>query len=273
MRNLMAIFAVLFFISAFGQAPIDCKKIEKDFVKIQHCNHKLDRSVYASKFELTNAQYNLFLDDLKKSGNTTLYNSCLRDSLGWKRLGFGFNDPMEKHYGSHPAYYQYPVVCISYESALAYCSWLTAKYNEWGKGKYKDVVFRLPSKEEWMAAANCKPQAPYPWYGSFPYGEKGCYYCNIRCDTANWIEDGGFYPVEKSSYFPNKTGLYNIVGNVAEMLSEKGIAKGGSWYNFPEEVDVRKVQHYYSADPGIGVRLFMEASDPKSNKKNRVYSF
>jgi hypothetical protein len=31
-----------------------------------------------------------------------------------------------------------------------------------------------------------------------------------------------------TSYFPNGIGLYDMVGNVAEIVKEKGIACGGS---------------------------------------------
>jgi len=273
MKKLILLFCVPFFVATlYGQNSINIKKLEKDFVKLPYRLQNDGRILYVSKFELSNAQYNLFLDDLKKSGNISLYNNCQRDSLGWKKYDFGYNQPLIKYYAFHPAYNDYPVVCISYESAIAYCNWLTTKYKESCKGKYLDVVFRLPSKSEWMAAADCKPQAPYPWYGNFPYGAKGCYYCNIRCDTTNWIEDGAFYPVAKTSYFPNKLGLFNIVGNVAEMISEKGIAKGGSWYNFPEDAVVQKIQKYDSADPGIGVRVFMEITEPKSNKSKQSYA-
>jgi formylglycine-generating enzyme required for sulfatase activity len=258
--------------NSYAQNTLDIKKLEKDFVSIQYTDQKSDKGVYACKFELTNAQYNFFLDDLKKSGNILLYNNYQRDSLGWKKFDFGYNEPLTRYYAFHPAYKEYPVVCISYESAVAYCNWLTIKYKESGKGKYNDVVFRLPSKNEWMYAADCKPQAPYPWYGSYPYNQNGFYYCNVRCDTFNWIEDGAFYPAKVTSYFPNNTGLFNIIGNAAEMLSEKGIAIGGSWYNFPDQVVVQKVQKYDSADPGIGVRVFMEFTEPPiKNSSKKVY--
>jgi len=274
MKKLISLFCILLFVATLsGQNSINIKKLEKDFVKVPNAGKITGKSVYACKFELSNAQYNLFLDDLKKSGNTTLYKISQRDSLGWKKFDFGYNEPLVRYYASHPVYEDYPVVCISYESALAYCNWLTLKYKESGRGKFKDAVFRLPSKSEWMEAADYKPQAPYPWYGNFPYNEKGCYYCNIRTDTFNWIEDGAFYPTKKTFYPPNKTGLYNIIGNVAEMLSEKGIAKGGSWYNFPDDVVVQKEQYYESPDPGIGVRIFMEFTEPPvKNKSNKVYA-
>ena len=137
MEKLITFFSILFFVATSnGQNNLDIKKLEKDFVKVQRNNQKEGRSIYACKFELTNAQYNLFLDDLKKSGNTTLYTSCQRDSLGWKKFDFDHNDPYVKSYAYHQVYSNYPVVCISYESALAYCEWLTAKYKESGNGKY-----------------------------------------------------------------------------------------------------------------------------------------
>ena len=34
-----------------------------------------------------------------------------------------------------------------------------------------------------------------------------------------------------NSYTKNYFGLYNLIGNVAEMTSEKGICKGGTWNN------------------------------------------
>lgn len=37
---------------------------------------------------------------------------------------------------------------------------------------------------------------------------------------------------ERHAFYPNEFGIYNIIGNAAEMVAERGIAKGGS-YNDP----------------------------------------
>jgi formylglycine-generating enzyme required for sulfatase activity len=60
------------------------------------------------------------------------------------------------------------------------------------------------------------------------------------------------------SYFPNKIGVYNLIGNVAEMISEEGIAKGGSWINKPEEVSVTEDFHYTKPSDWLGFRCVCE---------------
>ena len=61
-----------------------------------------------------------------------------------------------------------------------------------------------------------------------------------------------------ASYFPNDMGLYDVVGNVAEMVDEKGKACGGSWDDLPEESTIHSVKSYAKVDDTIGFRVFME---------------
>ena len=67
-------------------------------------------------------------------------------------------------------------------------------------------------------------------------------------------------PVE--SYFPNDIGLYDVVGNVAEMIDEKGKACGGSWNHSAEESTILSVNEYEHADSNTGFRVFMEVIEP-----------
>ncbi|WP_375561983.1 formylglycine-generating enzyme family protein [Bernardetia sp. OM2101] len=53
-------------------------------------------------------------------------------------------------------------------------------------------------------------------------------------------------------------GLYNMFGNVAEMTSEKGIAKGGSFAHTLEECAADKVQTYDSPQAWLGFRCVAE---------------
>lgn len=59
-------------------------------------------------------------------------------------------------------------------------------------------------------------------------------------------------PVE--SYWPNKVGIYNILGNVAEMIAEKGIAKGGSWKHNVGDISVDKRFEYHKPENWLGFR-------------------
>jgi hypothetical protein len=53
-------------------------------------------------------------------------------------------------------------------------------------------------------------------------------------------------------------GLSDVVGNVAEMIDEKGKACGGSWNDSPRESTIRSVKSYVKANDTVGFRLFME---------------
>jgi hypothetical protein len=59
-------------------------------------------------------------------------------------------------------------------------------------------------------------------------------------------------------FSPNAIGLYDMIGNVSEMISEKGKAKGGSWNSYISECYIDQVQEYESRNPEVGFRLFME---------------
>jgi hypothetical protein len=60
------------------------------------------------------------------------------------------------------------------------------------------------------------------------------------------------------SYFPNGMGLYDVVGNVGEMISEKGKACGGSWDHLPEESTMMSVHSYSGPGSTVGFRVFMD---------------
>ena len=61
------------------------------------------------------------------------------------------------------------------------------------------------------------------------------------------------------SDWPNDFGLYNMSGNVAEMLSEKGITKGRSWMSTKENIEINARNKYDGvALPFIGFRYFAE---------------
>jgi hypothetical protein len=70
--------------------------------------------------------------------------------------------------------------------------------------------------------------------------------------------DGWIMMAQTATYFPNDIGLYDVVGNVAEMIDEKGKACGGSWNDPPENSTIHSVKSYRRPDPSIGFRVFMD---------------
>ncbi|MEO1053716.1 MAG: SUMF1/EgtB/PvdO family nonheme iron enzyme [Bacteroidota bacterium] len=110
----------------------------------------------------------------------------------------------------------------------------------------------------------------YPWWQwGFEYRDqiqntKDCYLANVKtpaekvCPHGAAIGDGFTFTSPVASYFANKMGLYDVVGNVAEMTDQEGKAMGGSWNHPAEESTITSINNYEGPDTAVGFRLFME---------------
>jgi formylglycine-generating enzyme required for sulfatase activity len=156
-----------------------------------------------------------------------------RDAL-FRELGAPYvwtaNQPPVGH-GAHP------VVLVEYQDALAYCRWLSLSIGR---------SFRLPTEAEWEKAARGGIDGlRYPWGN------------DIDTSRANYLTDPavkrerGTRPT--GTYPPNGYGLYDVIGNVWEWVSDwysadyyglgetrdphgsgsgsMRIVRGGSWVN------------------------------------------
>ncbi|MBC8045911.1 MAG: SUMF1/EgtB/PvdO family nonheme iron enzyme [Fimbriimonadaceae bacterium] len=205
-----------------------------------------DREVAVNDFyifetEITNKQYAEFLNYLLKKTRFDDYAICKIDSAGWNNaLNFENSYPADYHLTSEFA--DYPVVNISYEAANLFCDWLENKLEK----KISTVDVRLPNAEEWIyAAKGGKEDAEYPWENISPGKEKDFELCNYNspndgtCLATNYAK----------SYFPNAYGLYNLSGNVAEMLNEKGHTRGGSWNSSIIQMKITAADEYKGINP------------------------
>ena len=59
------------------------------------------------------------------------------------------------------------------------------------------------------------------------------------------------------SYSPGISGTYNMNGNVAEMIEEKGIALGGSWNCLGYDIRNTAILEYDGPKPFVGFRIIM----------------
>jgi len=226
-------------VQVIGKTPIlqnlSASRIEKEFAFT-------GGNLYAGVTEVSNTWYQTFLVQSGKThyqGNDTLW---LNKDPALFRL----------HYSTLPVFKDHPVVNISHVAAQAYCAWLTQTYMADPGRKHANVVFRLPSLDEWeMAARGGRVGNTFPWGGPYARNSRGCWLCNhhplpegyIVPDTASRygrkvlpydtalarMADGAEFTCQVRAYFPNDFGLYNLSGNAAEMLSEPGITAGGSW--------------------------------------------
>lgn len=114
--------------------------------------------------------------------------------------------------------------------------------------------------------ASVLPGHNLPWYGHFAYeaNEGKCYYrANVKFEN-QWSKesnyeyglDGAMTTSEIGVYKANKIGLFDIIGNVAE-ITASGVIKGGSWDNTIDECVVNKVQDFKLPDPRVGFRVVM----------------
>ncbi|MBL4715830.1 MAG: SUMF1/EgtB/PvdO family nonheme iron enzyme [Bacteroidia bacterium] len=246
--------------------------IDLSFKDLNKAPIKIKENLYVSQSELSNSEYELFLMDLLKQKEFEKLNMAQIHPVNWREFlsDEDKNQPDEIIFvHGKPDKEFHPVQNITHEAAIMYCEWLTKVYNSFDDKKkdFKKIKFRLPTEEEWeLAAKGGEMKGKYPWHvGSkkieynydLPYNSKGCYLANFST-TEDPGTDGGFFTVPVTSYWPNDYGLYNVIGNVSEMIDETGKAKGGSWDVIPEESLIKSVQDYKDHDPRVGFRVFME---------------
>ena len=238
---------------------------------------------YMSEGEITNFQYREFLFDLKQNGETEKLKIAQIDTLGW-RTPLGFNEPYVDYYHAHPAYAGYPVVNVSKEGAELFCEWLSKKYEDLSNGELK-ITFRIPTHAEWMRAARGDNHyARYSWGGPYLRNAKGCFLANFTAVGAENItrdpKTGELVVVSKPmpgmamdhsditapalSYNPNAYGLYNMNGNVAEMISDGDLAVGGGWKSPGYDIRNESTMAFTKPSNEVGFRVVATYTSTKT---------
>lgn len=239
--------------------------VDNDTISIQ--------SFIMFKTEVSNINYGEFLLDLKSKGKLEEFAIANIDSVLW-RTPLNNSAKYVDYYHMHPAYRDYPVVNISKEGAELYCEWLTERINS-SLELDKKIIFRLPTHEEWKYAAHGDLELnPYPWGGPYLRNSSGNVLCNfLRLDATSIGRDSlgkyTIYPVPNDmmqdmgadvtapvkSYWANGYGLYNMSGNVAEMVADRSIVVGGSWLDPGYDVRIESQKPYIGAGRNIGFRV------------------
>jgi sulfatase modifying factor 1 len=253
-------------------------------------------SFYMQNREVTNLWYKRFLHDLAKTDPAKAL-LLLPDTLVWvKDFPHGFNEPLTFNYFQNKAYDHYPVVGVNFFKAGAFCEWAGIKVKEYlstlpsTKQVYGQV--RIPSAVEWQyAAAGGVEKTCY----GFENTDKWLYDCgvfglydakkrafrgNYKTDEGNFISDRCLHTCPVGSYDPNPYGMYDMVGNVSEWVSDVFIdfervdganpaewkserkdgfftLKGGSWADMYKDqyISRRKPLQAASAHCFVGFRL------------------
>ena len=172
-----------------------------------------------------------------------------------------------------------PVTCVSWDDAVAYAQWLTAKTGH---------RYRLPSASEWEFAARAGSKDVRPWK---PDGADACVDANVADQSAahrypGWsvfsCSDGYVYTAPVGSFKANAFGLTDMLGNVFQWTQDcwrddymdaptDGSARadgdcgqremrGGSWFSSPSYVTASYRNHFAQAyrTSSVGFRLVRE---------------
>jgi formylglycine-generating enzyme required for sulfatase activity len=145
------------------------------------------RSFALGRYDVTRAEYAAFARETGLAAN----DGCGKDS-------FKFDKDRDRTW-RHPGFDQTdrdPVVCVSWDEAQAYVSWLN--------GKFHAKAYRLPTEAEWEYAARAGTTTRFWW------GDEESRAADFAWFVAN--SGGRTHPVGTKP--ANGFGLYDMAGNV-----------------------------------------------------------
>jgi len=175
-------------------------------------------SFYIAKFEMTNGEWKKFRDD-----------PGYDDPKYWPDGRIVPKDQVHywtdarNHGGATPDSDNYPLLGVNWDSATAYCNWLSAKTGH---------KYRLPTEAEWEKAARGTDGRRYPWGNQIDHSYAN--YVGARPFDTGWLV--GFYDGSKRGDLQTHNnaspyGAYDMAGNVMEWCQD--------WYS----------RNYYSFSP------------------------
>jgi formylglycine-generating enzyme required for sulfatase activity len=217
------------------------------------------REFAVSRFEVTREEYDHFV---KATGHRSTQ-GCLAKGKADKKLSHAA--PGFEQSGAHP------VVCVSYKDAKAYVGWLTRKAGR---------SYRLLTESEWEFMARGGSTSAY-----FTGDE-----ITIQQGNLNNARDG---TIAVGLTDPNPIGIYDVHGNVAELVEDcwageigllpeegspyevvegcqRGVVRGGGWDSplaGSRSAARRVVAHEAIASNGIGMRVAREMDSQRVEAK------
>ena len=193
--------------------------LQKNGIAYSETQHQVRLSNFSmSRYAVTVAEFRRFVEatgyrtDAETGGGSFIWNGSefvTKEGVNWRHGVSGNVRPQSEK--------NHPVLHVSWNDAVAYCKWLSAK-----TGKH----FRLPTEAEREYACRAGSRTP------FNTGE------NLTTNQANYNGNytynnnpKGVYrqnTVAVNSFVPNSWGLYNMHGNVLEWCSDW---YGGTYYD------------------------------------------
>jgi len=225
---------------------------------------QINDTLFVDETEVTNLSWQEYTYWLKMiyGEKSTVYLAALPDTSVWLFEGMDSNEPYHTFYRYGKFFHNYPVVGINYEQAVAFCKWRTERVKYFlsvaRKFDYPDFEYRLPSKEEWeyLSGGSGEIFSAQNHIEQVVNKKDNQVYVDHR--KANFKSNdtliSPFYTRPVKSYSKNHLGMFDVIGNVSEMTSTKGISKGGSWNHTLDESRVGKDIIYTKPTAWLGFR-------------------
>lgn len=235
---------------------------------------KIADNFYADRYELSNLNYREYLAWLKRVHGpySQPYQQALPDTLVWTEV-LAYSEPFVEHYFDHPAYDDFPMVGLSPAQAMDYAAWRSDRVYEQLLLKKKRIQSKdyahLENADNYFSIERYRSgqffgytpdlSLPVPRY-RIPTPEEWEQLTRGAKTTENInsfdLSDGIAYttaPVD--AYKASPLGLFNLLGNVAEMTDKIGISKGGSYIQPAEKCQPSEQIPYEKPTAWLGVRL------------------
>lgn len=250
---------------------------------------KVDNNLFADVTEISNMdwkEYNYWLGEVYGK-DSEIYEAALPDTSVWIGEQLLENSSIS-HYYQHPSFDRHPVVGVTHAQVVKYCKWRTdrvaeniliqkgildpeemsAQTDPFSLATHSDhsndiylPIFRLPTEDEWeqIASGGLDPS-------NYPNGIDAQ---QIKKKQQNQSLYNVVIPESYSastpmkdvkitaptlSYLPNNYKIYNAIGNVAEMVEEQGVCKGGSFIHYIDECSIENKIIYAKPEKWLGFR-------------------